>query len=403
MAEPPGGFDPEGWPVAERAALPDGCWVPAPGAPGGPLRAIPRCHVDSKAARTLMEQRKPVVLTSSKLVGTAAGKWDLEYLRANLRGLPLTVFASPTRHFRYWDDAKNDAGYATVGAGRTAKQTMGIDDFCEAVRRDAAGSATRYYLQTSLVEGVGASLASDFKAFDWSWLLATQRRLGWSELTSNLLLVGQRGNVTPAHYDEQENIFAQLAGRKRVVLFSPRDFGCLYPFPLHHPNDRQAQVDFDAPDASRFPRFGEARGFEATLSAGELLYIPQYWFHHVENLDDACVSLNFWFRHQSVPSAISLPLSPDQHLAMRRNVERHVADKLGARRAQADLPLISRAQPPAELAALRAEVCKLLAHVMGSREEVDAWLSELVAGRFELGHELGAADADATRPAVEVV
>ena len=167
--------------------------------------------------------------------------------------------------------------------------------------------------------------------------------------------------------------------------------------------DRQAQVDFDAPDADRFPRFGEARGFEATLEPGELLYIPQYWFHHVENVDDACVSLNFWFRHQSVPSAISLPLSADQHLAMRRNVERHVADKLGARRAQADLPLISRAQPPAELAALRAEVCKLLAHVMGSREEVDAWLSELVAGRFELGHELGAADADVAAPAVEVV
>ena len=52
--------------------------------------------------------------------------------------------------------------------------------------------------------------------------------------------------MTPAHYDEQQNFFAQLCGRKRVILFPPGEFGALYPFPVHHPNDRQSQVDLYA-------------------------------------------------------------------------------------------------------------------------------------------------------------
>lgn len=50
------------------------------------------------------------------------------------------------------------------------------------------------------------------------------------------------GNVTPAHYDEQQNFFAQIKGHKRCILFPPDQFECLYPYPVHHPCDRQSQV-----------------------------------------------------------------------------------------------------------------------------------------------------------------
>ena len=50
------------------------------------------------------------------------------------------------------------------------------------------------------------------------------------------------GNVTPVHYDEQQNFFCQLHGEKHCILFSPDHHDRLYPHPIYHPHDRQSQV-----------------------------------------------------------------------------------------------------------------------------------------------------------------
>ena len=67
MDVPPGGWDPDGWPLASSDALPAACWRSS----HVPIRQIPRCPFGSKAAATLLEERKPVVLTHAPLVRTA--------------------------------------------------------------------------------------------------------------------------------------------------------------------------------------------------------------------------------------------------------------------------------------------------------------------------------------------
>lgn len=94
------GFVPEEWPLvaeAEATNLPSLCW--RPGTLGElAVRAIPRSPYGSALARTLMKQRKPVILTHAPAVASAAGKWSLEYICRNLADVKCTVFASGTRH-----------------------------------------------------------------------------------------------------------------------------------------------------------------------------------------------------------------------------------------------------------------------------------------------------------------
>jgi hypothetical protein len=58
------------------------------------------------------------------------------------------------------------------------------------------------------------------------------------------------------------------------------------------------QVDFERPDYARFPKFREARGQEAIVGPGDVLYIPIYWWHHIESVmrGGYTISINFWYK-----------------------------------------------------------------------------------------------------------
>lgn len=57
-------------------------------------------------------------------------------------------------------------------------------------------------------------------------------------------------------------------------------------------------MDFEKPDYTRFPHFKDVEGSETVIEPGEVLYIPIYWFHHVESLlkGGCTISINFWYK-----------------------------------------------------------------------------------------------------------
>ena len=206
-------------------------------------------------------------------------------------------------------------------------------------------SRMRVYLQQPLYAGIGKQIKKDFGRFHWAWVQAMQALLPtFADLTTNMLLIGERGNITPCHYDEQQNMFAQVRGRKRIILYSPEYWSSFYTHPVGHTADRQSQVDMYRPDYERFPRLAKAKGVEAILQPGEVIYIPALWFHHIECLDTPCVSVNFWFKSApDDPSKVKLPLEdPVRLLSMRRNVEKITMKKLGIARAARFWDTLSR-------------------------------------------------------------
>ncbi|XP_029392407.1 bifunctional peptidase and (3S)-lysyl hydroxylase JMJD7 isoform X2 [Mus pahari] len=49
-----------------------------------------------------------------------------------------------------------------------------------------------------------------------------------------------------------------------------------------------------APDLTQYPSYSQARALHCTVRAGEMLYLPALWFHHVQQ-SHGCIAVNFWY------------------------------------------------------------------------------------------------------------
>eukprot|EP01114_Cavostelium_apophysatum_P021938 TRINITY_DN7793_c0_g1_i1.p1 TRINITY_DN7793_c0_g1~~TRINITY_DN7793_c0_g1_i1.p1 ORF type:complete len:469 (+),score=79.24 TRINITY_DN7793_c0_g1_i1:50-1456(+) len=115
---------------------------------------------------------------------------------------------------------------------------------------------------------------------------------------------GAAGSTTQAHFDVYHNFYAQIYGRKRFILFAPSEHENLYIYPFLHPAALQSQVNFDAPDYDVFPNFKRAKGFQAVLGPGDVLYIPPLYFHHVTAVDTS-ISVSIWTKFPEAKSVQS--------------------------------------------------------------------------------------------------
>ena len=122
--------------------------------------------------------------------------------------------------------------------------------------------------------------------------------------------VGNRSRI-PAHYDVPDNLACVAAGRRRFTLFPPDQLANLYVGPLDLTPAGQAvsMVDFAAPDFTAFPRFADALAHAqvAELEAGDAIFIPSMWWHHVESLDSFNVLVNYWWRQS--PAYMDTPMN----------------------------------------------------------------------------------------------
>lgn len=106
------------------------------------------------------------------------------------------------------------------------------------------------------------------------------------------------------HYDTLDNVLCQITGRKKVTLFPPSQYNNLYMV-----NSSSAVLSVESPDLRQFPKFIEAtkHGFQAILNAGDMIFIPALWFHHIETIeseDDYSISVNVFYEHHHFPTTL---------------------------------------------------------------------------------------------------
>jgi len=109
-----------------------------------------------------------------------------------------------------------------------------------------------------------------------------------------------RGVRTWLHYDNNgcHNLNAQISGHKHCWLYAPNELRHLHPFLLGGPNPAHncSQIDVDTPQPEFGPDLEAARCWHAELRAGDLLFIPAWWFHTFRHTGEFNANVNFWWK-----------------------------------------------------------------------------------------------------------
>lgn len=257
---------------------------------------------DKLRVAQILQRREPVILTGSPLLRcTALERWsDSAYISSNVPLLSAVRRQNLSASFVYEDFTrlmgKQLLGKSPVGYPLQDKISVITADFLAG--RDHGGLTGPYLYYSHVLDSEPgfAPIAADvaplklFEQSDAPDVLAARD-------SSTNIWISRGGIAAGAHYDPTHNFFAQISGEKNFLVFAPDLASELKLHPFFHPRDRQVQL----PDRGSAGINGTAGGsaalaiapFEATLNAGEILYLPPYWLHRVEAVGTS-ISVNVW-------------------------------------------------------------------------------------------------------------
>jgi len=112
--------------------------------------------------------------------------------------------------------------------------------------------------------------------------------------------VGPAGTISNLHFDVPHNLFVQVVGVKRLLLYAPRDDSSherMYPHaPPMHNTSRVDPLEVDRGDGvDSTPLFPHTPDVVVEVGPGDCLYIPPGWWHHVTALTPSA-SVSMWWR-----------------------------------------------------------------------------------------------------------
>ncbi|KAJ0380417.1 hypothetical protein COL26b_001119 [Colletotrichum chrysophilum] len=240
------------------------------------LHCLPRIKVESKDQfHTILDAGKPVIIESANL-GPCVSEWSQEYLVKTVGAdREVSVHESTVENMDF--NAKNFR-YVTKNFGEFIKEIgEGKRLYLRALSKDEPSN-----LPTQLVTDY-PSLAKDF-------ILPSQLAYVQDNTFSSVLRISGPVNMW-LHYDVMANVYAQVRGSKRLILFPPTDVNYL----SFSPGASSSSVDvFSALGA------GSLRGvqpYEAVVEPGDILFLPPLWLHTAAPTSDMSVAVNIFFRN----------------------------------------------------------------------------------------------------------
>ncbi|MCK0123024.1 cupin-like domain-containing protein [Gelidibacter sp. F2691] len=223
------------------------------------LKDIPRVKTITKEdfIKHYFKPQKPVVIEHFIEEWPAYEKWSLDYIK-NIAGdktVPL-YDDRPVHH----EDGFNEPH---------AKMKMA--DYIDLLKREP--TKFRIFLWNVLKEV--PQLQKDYSYPDFG--LKLMKGLP-------MLFFGGQGSHTFMHYDiDLANIFHfHFNGKKLCILFDQEQNKYLYKIP--HSLITREDIDFSNPDLEKWPALKHAKGYKTELNHGEVLYMPEGYWHYMKYL-----------------------------------------------------------------------------------------------------------------------
>jgi hypothetical protein len=223
------------------------------------LEQIPRVATISKEdfVRHYLKPQRPVVIEKLTEDWPAYKKWNLEYIKeqAGEKTVPL------------YDDrpVKHDEGF------NQAHAEMKMSAYIDLLQSKPTNF--RIFLYNILKEV--PALQQDFK----------YPKLGMRLIKGlPMMFFGGSDSRVFMHYDiDFTNILHfHFHGKKRCVIYPPSEAPYLYRVP--HSLITREDIDFTNPDLDRWPALKKAQGFVCELNHGEMLYMPEGYWHFMHYL-----------------------------------------------------------------------------------------------------------------------
>lgn len=134
-----------------------------------------------------------------------------------------------------------------------------------------------------------ANIEEDFPGLAQDFNLPDEVAFVRDNLFSSILRVSGRVNMW-LHYDVMANVYTQIRGSKRMVLFPPSDVSHLGFAP------GASSSSLDVFSALETPILSQTRPHETYLQPGDMLLIPSMWHHTATPTSDMSVAVNVFFR-----------------------------------------------------------------------------------------------------------
>lgn len=202
-----------------------------------------------------VKKQKPVVVEQLTHDWPAYEKWKLNYIK-DIAG-DKTVPLYDDRPVSYKDGFNE------------AHAKMKMADYIDLLQSKPTNYRIFLY---NLMKEV-PSLKNDFKWPDIGLKLVKQLPM---------LFFGGENSKVFIHYDiDYSNILHfHFHGKKRCILFAPSETPYLYKIP--HALISREDIDFDDPDLDKWPALKYAKGLVADLEHGEMLYMPEGYWHYMK-------------------------------------------------------------------------------------------------------------------------